>query len=244
MWSLVSRHRLSRRSLAFVLVLALHLLLLLVLTLFAPKAPKGGGRDAIVAVLLPDLTPKARPKPAPPRARQVTPKSQVVVPKPIVTLPHEREEYTLGPIPTIDITKLPNHRDELAAAGAAGAPGAGAGDSAAIGAGPDGEPMYKAEWQREPTHAELAFYLPKRNLPSGAWALIVCKTAPRFKVEDCRELGDSPRGSGLARAINNAAWQFRVLPPRIGGKALVGAWVQILFTFRDGDDAAAGGENP
>ncbi|MEY2884737.1 MAG: hypothetical protein RL490_2461, partial [Pseudomonadota bacterium] len=89
-----------------------------------------------------------------------------------------------------------------------------------------------AEWQREPTNAELAYYIP-RGAPPNSVALIACRTAPRNLVEDCVELGETPRGSGVARAMVNAAWQFRVKPPRKGGEAMVGAWVRIRISFSE-----------
>jgi hypothetical protein len=97
------------------------------------------------------------------------------------------------------------------------------------GAGPGGARLYNAEWYQRPTDAQMAFYMPK-NGQSGT-ADIACKTIERYHVENCQILGESPPGTGLARAVREAAWQFLILPPRQGGKALIGSWVRIHYTF-------------
>jgi protein TonB len=134
-----------------------------------------------------------------------------------------------------DIAKLGRPK----AATANGRPHAGAampGDTPTVGTAPNGEPLYAAEWYREPTNRELAFYLPKRMPEGGGWGMVACRTAARFKVEDCVELASGPQGSGLGRAVRDASWQFLVRPPRVGGRVLVGEWVRIRIDYiRDED---------
>jgi len=131
------------------------------------------------------------------------------------------------------------------APGAAGAGPTGGNDSRlAAGHGPRGEPLYAAEWHVRPTDAQLQPYVPART--REGWGEIACRTVEDYRVEDCQELADAPRGSGLAGAVRQAAWQFRVRPPRIGGKAMVGTWVRIRIDYRIGPaepDRRPGGED-
>jgi protein TonB len=103
------------------------------------------------------------------------------------------------------------------------------GDSEVVGRAPDGQPLYAARWFREPTHGELAGYLSTASGPG--WALIACRTAPQWRVEDCVGLEEYPQGSQLQRAVLAAAWQFQVRPPRRGGQSLVGSWVRIRIEY-------------
>jgi periplasmic protein TonB len=80
-----------------------------------------------------------------------------------------------------------------------------------------------------PTNQELSTYMPK-NLYEDGWGMVACKTVARFHVEDCVELGQTP-GSHLSGAVRQAAWQFLVRPPRVGGKSLVGSWVRIRIDY-------------
>ena len=109
----------------------------------------------------------------------------------------------------------------------------GPGNSAAVagpGEGPGGVQLFDAEWYRRPNHAELAGYLPV-NAPASGWGLVACKTVDHYHVENCQALGESPMGSGFAKAVRLAAWQFLVLPPRVNGKVMVGSWVRIRIDY-------------
>ncbi|MFZ4688560.1 MAG: hypothetical protein ACOYLS_04935 [Polymorphobacter sp.] len=227
-----------RRPTAFLIVLLLHCLLALLLLTLAPPRPKPKAiRDAIELLQYAEK-PKEKAPAATKRAASAAAPKAAPAPKPPVTPPvdalFEKQLFD-----AVDITKLPNVRNEQALADAAGTAGDSRDSETAYGpgSGPGGVTLYKAEWQREPTQAELAFYL-KRGAPKGSWAVIACRTVPRNRVEDCREMGDSPPGSQLARSIVEAAWQFRVRPPRINGTPQVGAWVSIRITFSEPEETA------
>ncbi len=104
------------------------------------------------------------------------------------------------------------------------------GDTQRVGTAPNGEPLYAAAWYREPTDGELRGYLSTAGGPG--WGLIACRTAPDYRVEDCVGLDEYPNGAQINRAVLAAAWQFRVRPPRVGGKSLVGSWVRIRIDYR------------
>ena len=104
------------------------------------------------------------------------------------------------------------------------------GDSERVsGSGPNGEPLYAAAWYREPYPDELRGYLSTASGPG--WGLINCRTVPDYRVEDCVLEAESPRGSQIGRAVLAAAWQFRVRPPRVGGRSKVGEWVRIRIDY-------------
>lgn len=153
-----------------------------------------------------------------------------MTPAPWNVIPLSSQEFAAA-----DISKMPSRQDAQTPA-VDGNEGAGAGDSKGAaygpGEGPNGEQIYNAEWYVKPTDAQMAFYMPKNRTPQSGSADVACRTIQHYHVEDCRELGESPPGSGLARAVREAAWQFLVRPPRVGGREQVGAWVHIHYDFQ------------
>lgn len=233
------RPSLSRRTASFLLALAIELLLLLAfLTLdFREKKPefRGGTLSTfdISAESEQDRSAAPNKKQDEQVAQTRPPRPSPPVPKPAVKLrtPYlDMLEVTQEVYRASDISKLGSNAPGYVKKADAG--GSSAGDSKRVGTGPNGQPLYAAEWYREPTNAELGGYLPKTMPEKGGWGLIACKTAPNYRVIDCVELDQSPAGSHLASAVRQAAWQFKVRPPRIGGKPLVGEWVQILIDYQ------------
>ncbi|MEP7008165.1 MAG: hypothetical protein ABI810_19455 [Sphingomonas bacterium] len=222
------RASLRRRAGSFLLALAAELLIVLGLITLAwrePSPPKSKPEPNTFS-LMPSAEKKAEtkkashsyahPKSAAPRTAPPAPIVPPVLSKPAPNpLLNDKELFDAA-----DISKMHGDSGDTGDSKAAYGPGE----------GPGGERLFNAEWYREPTDAELAHYLPP-TVRLGSWAEIACKTIPDYHVENCRSLGESPVGSGLARSLRLAAWQFRVRPPRIGGKAMIGSWVRIHFDF-------------
>jgi protein TonB len=218
----------GRRARALLLTLLVHLLLLLMLLKLSPPdwVRRKQELGPITFQLAPDA-PKAehhvqaagkakRAAKAPPQAPAKPP------PVPAPAMP-----FLIPGLEHFDLRQVQSSGAETAAADQGQ-------DSAAAygpGEGPGGAHLYYAEWYREPTSAELSYYLPPGRVVG--WGMIACRTVERYHVDDCRTLGDSPPGSGLARAIREAAWQFLVRPPRIDGKPMIGAWVRIRIEFTE-----------
>lgn len=233
------------RSGSLLLVVAIHLLLLVLLLRIAPPFATPVPTTPITVRLIPEGidaptrtdADEAKPARESPARPAVTPPAPAVVPTEVPPVPSSSAIWS---------QVIPMTRQELAAADIAkmaappAAPGgesgsgsalaANSGDAAGVGRGPNGETLYNARWYRRPTPAELAFYL-RPGTPSIGWGMIACRTVPDYRVDDCQEIGQSPAGSGLASAVRQAAWQFRVMPPRIGGRPLVGAWVRIRIEY-------------
>ncbi|WP_225206765.1 hypothetical protein [Novosphingobium huizhouense] len=169
-----------------------------------------------------------QPQPEP-VARAVRIPPRVIVPAESPALPPGFIVMSRKDFAAADIGRMAPAAPAAASAGA-GQAGGGA-SSPSVGEGPGGAVLYAAQWYREPRDAELGPYLPAAR-PPGSWAMIACRTIENYHVEDCRELAESPPGSGLARALRQAAWQFLVRPPRVDGKPQLGTWVRIRFDFR------------
>lgn len=226
------------RAVSFALALALELALIVALLLWRPyERSKPEDRHLTTFSLSPDADRAEAPKPTRRNTANRSAASAAATPPPTPpVLPIARPQPTPPPSPgglkgilpielgAADIGKL-GHHDAGSDTGDTKAP---YGPSE----GPGGQPLYPVEWYREPTDAELNGYLPHGAAPQS-WALIACQTTDRYHVENCRQLGESPVGSGLARAMRLAAWQFLVRPPRRGGQPIMHAWVKILISFTD-----------
>ena len=213
------RRRVSGLALAGAVNIGL-LLILMTLGRFAPDVKK------VSQALVVDFLPESHEVQAQPE-RQVAPRT---IPKPPVVIP-TKPTIAVPPRSTSRSPFIEMSSADMAAADLANLPKRGEGsdgDSEVVGKGPHGEVLYAAEWARRPTDAEANGYLPV-NAPDG-FGIVACKTIPGDRVEDCVELDQTP-GSHLASAVRQAAWQFRVRPPRRNGVPLVGSWVSIRIDY-------------
>ncbi len=227
------RAPLQRRASGLLLAVVVNLGLLFVLWglgKFAPEVQKTS------RALIVDLVPESHSASAPVKSR-VAPRHiehpQVMpLPKPPPIILPAKPTIAAPPTTPKPPLLIEMSKEDMAAGNIANIASSGegsAGDSEVVGHGPHGEVLYAAEWARHPTDAELGGYLPA-NAPDG-FGLIACKTIPGDRVEDCVELDQEPHGSHLASAVRQAAWQFRIRPPRKNGVPLIGSWVSIRIDY-------------
>jgi hypothetical protein len=248
------RSALRRRTLGIIATLVVEALLILAflsLTLqtAGPKADRRG-LSAFSLGAETEAAPAAAPKSnAETPAVKTAPRNDIpVIPKPI--LPSANPLKTPPPSPdyikvskadfdAMDLSKIPSNggsgAGDAKGSGEGKGQGSGAGSKGMIGpgAGPGGAQLYPVAWYREPYDSELAPYLAAaKSVPAGASAEIACRMIENYHVENCQILNENPRGTGLAKALRLAAWQFLVRPPRIDNKPQLGVWVRIRFDFR------------
>jgi protein TonB len=233
---------LRRRGAGLGLALLLELgLLLLLLTLGQSVTGTKDGADALTTIdfreepPVPDApvepaaenaVPSALPRPRPEPRRDIP---APPVPVPPAPPPAAVISPSTDPAPAADTPRIKAVvRD--GSTGPAGPPNRPrSGDSERVGTASNGEPLYAARWFREPYPEELRGYLSTAAGPG--WALINCRTVKEFRVEDCELVDEYPNGSQMGRAVLAAAWQFKVRPPQVGGRVLVGSWVRIRITY-------------
>ncbi|MBO9696412.1 MAG: hypothetical protein J7499_09445 [Sphingopyxis sp.] len=233
----------GRRALSIGLAIAIAALLLLLLFAWGPEK-QPDKRDEFISVVNLEAAEApndaAEPEsPAPERTekRTTTPQPTPDEPRPPIPAPPLPPQAATPPIaPPAERSPSPANPPIAARPPSGrvyGPPDTGGSpasrDSERVGTAPNGEPLYAAAWYREPSDDELRGYLSTANGPG--WGLIACRTAPDYHVEDCVGLDEYPFGSQIERAVLAAAWQFRVRPPRVGGRSMVGAWVRIRIDY-------------
>lgn len=185
----------------------------------APDTPVIEEKDAV-----PTALPRTRPSPTPEVPTPDQPAPPVPMPPPAAVI-SPRTVPAPDPAPP-KIRAVVRGQDS----GPAGPPNRPrSGDSERVGNASNGEPLYAARWYREPYPEELRGYLSTASGPG--WALINCRTVSDFRVEDCELVDEWPNGSQMGRAVLAAAWQFKVRPPQVGGRPMVGSWVRIRITY-------------
>lgn len=227
------------RAVSFGLALAITIALFAMLVAMGlHDSPGGGAASRLVAFSMPGEKAKSAAKRAPEKTERAKVAPATAAPKvaiaPKIVLPRETKltlpegfiQMDRAQMASADIGRAPRAAPPAGSGTGSGGGGGGSGE----GEGPGGAKLYNAQWYREPTRAELDGYMP-RGAPAGSWATIACRTIANYGVEDCQELAESPPGSGLSRALRQAAWQFKVRPPRLDGKALIGTWVRIRFDW-------------
>jgi periplasmic protein TonB len=231
----------GRRAIGLVVALLLEaLLLLLLLSMGWADSPRGKRPTLVSFEASPASEPAPEPAASPEPEDQSEPRVDERAAPTLEPLPPRPDEPQAEPPPAV---LLPREQPAPAGPAAGPAPAAPAGpvygppdnrpsasrDTERVGTAPNGQPLYAAAWYREPYPDELSGYLSTATGPG--WGLIACRTAPDYRVEDCVGLDEYPRGSMITRAVLAAAWQFKVRPPRLGGRVMVGEWVRIRIDY-------------
>jgi protein TonB len=228
----------GRRAIGVGLTLLVEALMLLVMLSLVPGKPPGAedARSTLVTfdvaeaseepteARTPEPARRAEQRPEPEEPRPPPPAEAPAAPPPTVILP---TPWELPPSLPRNAAPAPPARPVF---GPPDNRSAAFRDTQRVGTAPNGEPLYAAEWYREPDEVAMRSYLSTSRGPG--WGLIACRTAPDYRVEDCVALDEYPEGSQINRSVLAAAWEFRVRPPRRGGTPLVGSWVRIRIDYR------------
>lgn len=230
----------GRRALAIALAILIAALLLGLLLSWGLEKQPDKHETLVSVVNLPaaEISPDS-PEPSPPAREpaekpQTSPRPQPQSPQPAQPLPPPVIPSTIPAAepqpakPSIGVR--PSSGQVYGPPDRGGSPASR--DTERVGTAPNGEPLYAAAWYREPSDDELRGYLSTASGPG--WGLIACRTAPDYRVEECVGLDEYPSGSQINRAVLAAAWQFRVRPPRLGGRSMVGSWVRIRIDYGRG----------
>ena len=239
-----SRDDIKRRGIGFVIALLLEAIIIIAILSLSMRAggPAAGSRGLSTFSLEAEAESAAsadKSETKTPVAKKVESEVTPPIPKPLlppinpVKVPPPNPDFikvSKSEFDAMDLSKLP-------AGGASGSgegKGSGQGSKGMMGPGlgPGGAQLYPVAWLREPYESELAPYLAAiKRIPPGASADIACRMAAYNRVENCQIIAENPRGTGLAKALRLAAWQFLVKPPRIDNKPQLGVWVRIHFDF-------------
>jgi len=234
------RDWIGQRAVGLAVALVLEAGLLLLLLSLSQVDVRGKERETLVEFKAIDT---AEPEIVPPEFAARRPKAAefapVDAPQSTDVAAPQPEEAPVATLPPVPSPREPDPRYGVGPRPIVGAPAGPAfgpantrrsDDSVSIGTAPNGETLYQARWYREPYDDELRGYLSTATGPG--WGLIACRTVADFRVEDCVGLDEYPRGSMIMRSALAAAWQFKVRPPRLGGRSLVGAWVRIRIDYQ------------
>jgi protein TonB len=239
-----SREDLRRRGLGLAIALLLEVIIILaILSLSMRSGGPAAGTRGLSTFSLAAEAESASSAEKSETQTPVTEKAQSVVTPPIPPplLPPVNPVQAPPPSPdfikvsksdfdAMDLSKLPASGGN--GSGESKGSGQGAKGMMGPGLGPGGAQLYPVAWLREPYDSELSPYLASvKRIPPGASAEIACRMIERNRVENCQIIGESPCGTGLAKALRLAAWQFLVKPPRIDNKPQLGVWVRIRFDF-------------